>query len=224
MEQAYIEVKNLTKTYGKGDGKVTALRDVSFQVKRGECIAVFGKSGSGKSTLLNMLGTLDEPDSGEIIVHGEPLLGRSAKEKAVYRRRKLGFIYQAYHLISYLTVKENILMPLKLDKKKADPGYLKGLTESLGIDGLMGRMVDELSGGQKQRVAIARAMIARPDIILADEPTGNLDSETTREVMELLMDCKRKYSQTILIVTHDKDLAAYADRILQVSDGRVGEL
>lgn len=223
MRESYLTVKNLTKIYGTGESSVTALDDVSFAIAKGECVAIFGKSGSGKSTLLNMLGTLDNPDRGEITINKETVTGKSAKEKALYRRRKIGFIYQSYHLVSYLSVKDNILMPAKLDKRKIDKAYFDDLVEGLGIGSLLDRMPDELSGGQKQRAAIGRAMIMEPDLILADEPTGNLDSETTKEVMELLMKCRKDHNSTILIVTHDRDLASYADRILLVSDGKVAE-
>lgn len=221
MQESYLTVKNLTKIYGTGESSVTALDDVSFTIAKGECVAIFGKSGSGKSTLLNMLGTLDNPDRGEITINKETVTCKSAKEKALYRRRKIGFIYQSYHLVSYLSVKENILMPAKLDKHKIDKAYFNDLVEGLGIGSLLDRMPDELSGGQKQRAAIGRAMIMEPDLILADEPTGNLDSETTKEVMELLMKCRKEHHSTILVVTHDRDLASYADRILLVSDGKV---
>lgn len=222
MEEKYIiKVKDLCKQYGEGDSAVQALDKVSFQVRKGECVAILGKSGSGKSTLLNVLGTLDKADSGEICIGGENIIAYSKKKQAEFRRRKLGFIYQSYQLVSILTVKENILMPVRLDNSGIDWEFFNTLTKRLGIEGLLHRMPDQLSGGQRQRVAIARAMISKPHLILADEPTGNLDTENSLEVMRLLKDCQETFSQTILLVTHDLDLAKRADRVIVMKDGRV---
>lgn len=222
MKEAYIiKVKDLCKQYGKGENAVQALKKVSFQVEKGECVAILGKSGSGKSTLLNMLGTLDKADSGEIWIGEENIISYNRKQQAEFRRRKIGFIYQSYQLVSILTVKENILMPVRLDKCQVDWEYFEELTKRLGIENLLYRMPEQLSGGQRQRVAIARAMIAKPDLILADEPTGNLDTENSFAVMNLLKECQEVFSQTILLVTHDLDLAKMADRVITMKDGRV---
>ena len=222
MEEKYIiKVKDLCKQYGEGDSAVQALDKVSFQVRKGECVAILGKSGSGKSTLLNVLGTLDKADSGEICIGGENIIAYSKKKQAEFRRRKLGFIYQSYQLVSILTVKENILMPVRLDNGSIDWEFFDTLINRLEIEGLLHRMPDQLSGGQRQRVAIARAMISKPHLILADEPTGNLDTENSLEVMRLLKECQETFSQTILLVTHDLDLAKRADRVIVMKDGRV---
>ena len=222
MEEKYIiKVKDLCKQYGEGDSAVQALDKVSFQVRKGECVAILGKSGSGKSTLLNVLGTLDKADSGEICIGGENIIAYSKKKQAEFRRRKIGFIYQSYQLVSILTVKENILMPVRLDNGSIDWEFFDTLINRLEIEGLLHRMPDQLSGGQRQRVAIARAMISKPHLILADEPTGNLDTENSLEVMRLLKECQETFSQTILLVTHDLDLAKRADRVIVMKDGRV---
>lgn len=222
MEEKYmIKVKDLCKQYGEGDSAVQVLNKVSFQVRKGECVAILGKSGSGKSTLLNVLGTLDKADSGEIYIGGENIIAYNKIKQAEFRRRKIGFIYQSYQLISILTVKDNILIPVQLDSSSIDWEYFHVLTKRLGIEQLLNRMQDQLSGGQRQRVAIARAMISKPLLILADEPTGNLDKENSLEVMDLLKECQEAFSQTILLVTHDLDLAKRADRVLVMKDGRV---
>ncbi|MBQ3601839.1 MAG: ABC transporter ATP-binding protein [Lachnospiraceae bacterium] len=222
MEEKYmIKVKDLCKQYGEGDSAVQVLNKVSFQVRKGECVAILGKSGSGKSTLLNVLGTLDKADSGEIYIGGENIIAYNKIKQAEFRRRKIGFIYQSYQLISILTVKDNILIPVQLDSSSIDWEYFHVLTKRLGIEQLLNRMPDQLSGGQRQRVAIARAMISKPLLILADEPTGNLDKENSLEVMDLLKECQEAFSQTILLVTHDLDLAKRADRVLVMKDGRV---
>ena len=222
MEEKYmIKVKDLCKQYGEGDSAVQVLNKVSFQVRKGECVAILGKSGSGKSTLLNVLGTLDKADSGEIYIGGENIIAYNKIKQAEFRRRKIGFIYQSYQLISILTVKDNILIPVQLDSSSIDWEYFHVLTKRLGIEQLLNRMPEQLSGGQRQRVAIARAMISKPLLILADEPTGNLDKKNSLEVMELLKECQEAFSQTILLVTHDLDLAKRADRVLVMKDGRV---
>lgn len=222
MEQEYfVKAEHLCKKYGTGENAVEALRDVSFQMEQGECAAVVGKSGCGKSTLLNVIGTLDKADSGKIWIGKEDALAYTPKQQAEFRRRKIGFVYQSYQLVSILNVRENIIMPVRLDGARPDKGYFDELAGRLGIAGLLERMPDQLSGGQRQRAAIARAMMAKPALLLADEPTGNLDSENSKEVMELLKDCQKTFGQTILLVTHDLELAGRADRILEMQDGRL---
>lgn len=222
MEQEYfITAEHLCKKYGTGENAVEALRNVSFGMEQGECAAVVGKSGCGKSTLLNVLGTLDKADSGKIWIDKEDVLAYTPKQQAKFRRRKIGFVYQSYQLVSILNVRENIIMPVRLDGARLDKGYFDELAGRLGIAGLLERMPDQLSGGQRQRAAIARAMMAKPALLLADEPTGNLDSENSKEVMELLKDCQKTFGQTILLVTHDLELAGRADRILEMQDGRL---
>lgn len=220
-QEYFIRVENLSKTYGTGENAVGALRDVSFDMRQGECVAVIGKSGSGKSTLLNVLGTLDKADSGKVWVDGEDALSYPPEQQAKFRRRKIGFVYQSYQLVSILNVRENIAMPVRLDGAHVDKRYFEELAGRLGIMDLLERMPDQLSGGQRQRVAIARAMMAKPALVLADEPTGNLDSENAKEVMELLRECQKAFGQTILLVTHDLELAGQADRVLAMQDGRL---
>lgn len=214
-----IEIKNLSKTYVNGMQKTEALNNVNFAIPEGKCIAILGKSGSGKSTLLNMLGAVDTPTSGEIIINGENIFKYSSKEITLYRRRKVGFVYQNFNLISVLNVKENILVPIKLDNEKVDKEHFDLLVEFLGIKDILYKMPDQLSGGQKQRVAIARAMIHKPELVLADEPTGNLDSENSNEVIKLLLLCKEKFEQTIMLVTHDLQIAQSADEVITIKDG-----
>mgnify|MGYP002509866159 FL=1 len=219
-----MEVQNLCKTYGKGEAKVEALKHVSFTLKKGEFAAVIGESGSGKSTLLNCIGALDEPTGGRILLDGQNLFGMGEEERIIFRRRNIGFIFQAFHLIPELNVEQNIIFPLLLDYKKPDPGQVDEILEVLGLRERRGHLPGQLSGGQQQRVAIGRALITRPKLILADEPTGNLDRKNSREVMELLTKASRQYQQTILMITHNPNLITSVDRVMQVSDGMLTDL
>lgn len=216
-----VNIRELTKIYGSGEERVIALDGISFDINGGECAAILGKSGSGKSTLLNLVGGIDKADKGEILIDNRNILDFSQKDLILYRRRDVGFVYQSFNLISVLNVMENILVPIKLDNRKCDGEYFDTLIQGLEIDNLLDRMPGQLSGGQKQRVAIARAMICKPKLVLADEPTGNLDSETSEEVMKLLMSCREKFSQTILLVTHDLHISEYADRVITLKDGKI---
>lgn len=216
-----LQVKNVSKIYGEGAAKVTALDHMTFSVKAGEFVAITGPSGSGKSTLLHILGGVDKPDKGTVIVKGKDLFQMSETKQAVFRRRNIGLIYQFYNLIPILTVEENILLPLLLDGKKPDLVWLKDILELLGLEDRKDHLPSQLSGGQQQRVSIGRALITRPSVILADEPTGNLDQKNTREIMELFCRLNRMYNQTILMITHDMHLAKQCDRIVKIVDGRV---
>lgn len=216
-----LETKNLRKVYGKGDTQVNALNGISLTVQRGEFVAVVGTSGSGKSTFLNMVGGLDIPTSGEVIVDGKRLDKLSEKELAVFRRRKTGFIFQQYNLIPMLNVYENIILPLKLDGRKADNSYVESITEVLDLSSRLKSLPSQLSGGQQQRVAIARAIITKPAIVLADEPTGNLDSRTSQDVLGLLKLTSTKFNQTIIMITHNEEIAQLAERIIRIEDGRI---
>ncbi|MFC5529940.1 ABC transporter ATP-binding protein [Cohnella yongneupensis] len=216
-----ITVDGLSKSYGKGSTKVDALTGVSFSIKQGEFVAVVGASGSGKSTLLHMLGGLDRPTDGHVHIDGEDLYGLKEKERAVFRRRKIGFIFQSYNLIPVLNVEENIRLPLLLDHREPDKEYVRDLIRTLGLEERRKHLPSELSGGQQQRVAIGRALAYRPAIVLADEPTGNLDSANGREVLELLKIAVRQYHQTVIIITHDMNIAAEADRVLKLQDGKL---
>lgn len=216
-----IEIKELTKIYNSGEAQVNALRGVSGVINDGESVAIIGKSGSGKSTLLNIIGGMDYPTSGEVYVDGENIAAYNEKKMSVYRLKKIGFIFQFFHLIPILTVRENILLPLIIDEKKPDKEYFDELVSTLGLKEKLNSFPNQLSGGQKQRVAIGRAMIHRPSVVLADEPTGNLDSNTSREVLELLFECAGKYGQTLVIVTHDLEVAKKCERIIEISDGRI---
>lgn len=216
-----ITVDGLSKSYGKGTTQVNALTDVSFSVEQGEFVAVVGTSGSGKSTLLHLLGGLDHPTSGHVLIDGEDLYGLKEKERAVFRRRKIGFIFQSYNLIPVLNVEENIKLPLLLDHREPDKAYIRDLIKTLGLEDRSKHLPSELSGGQQQRVAIGRALAYRPAIVLADEPTGNLDSANGREVIELLKIAVRQFHQTVIIITHDMNIAAEADRVLRLQDGRL---
>lgn len=219
-----MEVQDLCKTYGKGEAKVEALKHVSFTLQKGEFAAVIGESGSGKSTLLNCIGALDEPTGGRILLDGQNLFAMGEEERTIFRRRNIGFIFQAFHLIPELNVEQNIIFPLLLDHKKPDSRKVDEILEVLGLRERRGHLPGQLSGGQKQRVAIGRALITRPKLILADEPTGNLDRKNSREVMELLMKASRQYQQTILMITHNPNLITSVDRVMQVSDGILTEL
>ena len=216
-----ITVDGLSKSYGKGTTQVNALSDISFSVKQGEFVAVVGASGSGKSTLLHLLGGLDSPTRGHVHIDGEDLYGLKEKERAVFRRRKIGFIFQSYNLIPVLNVEENIKLPLLLDHREPDKEYIRNLIKTLGLEDRSKHLPSELSGGQQQRVAIGRALAYRPAIVLADEPTGNLDSANGREVIELLKIAVRQFHQTVMIITHDMNIAAEADRVLRLQDGRL---
>ena len=214
-----LEVKNLSKTYGAGETAVHALKDASFSVPKGEFVAVVGESGSGKSTLLNMIGALDTPTSGKVFIDGKDIFSMKEANLTVFRRRNIGFIFQSFNLIPKLTVEQNIIFPILLDYQKPDRKYLEELLEVLNLDARRKHLPSQLSGGQQQRVAIGRALMTRPSLILADEPTGNLDSQNSSEVIALLKEASRKYEQTIIMITHNRSIAQTADRVLQVSDG-----
>ena len=216
-----LQTSNLKKIYGSGDTAVHALDGVSFSVDKGEFVAIVGTSGSGKSTLLHMLGGLDRPTSGSVTVDGQKLFSLKEDELTVFRRRKIGFVFQNYNLVPVLNVYENILLPIQLDGNTPDADYIKSIVETLGLGSKLKNLASNLSGGQQQRVAIARALSTKPAIILADEPTGNLDSKTSLDVLKLLKMTSEKYSQTIVIITHDEQLAQMADRIVRIEDGRI---
>lgn len=216
-----LEVKELTKIYGSGENQVTALDHVSFQVKKGEFIAIVGASGSGKSTLMNLIGGIDCPTSGSVVIDGKKIFDMNESEMAIFRRRNIGIVYQFYNLIPNLTVDENIMLPCLLDQRKPDAGKLDRIVEMTGLSHRRKHLPGQLSGGQQQRVSVGRALINDPAFILADEPTGNLDSRSGREVIELLMAANRKAGQTLILITHDENIALQADRILTISDGRI---
>ena len=216
-----LEVKNVTKHYGKKDNLVKALDGVDLTVEEGEFIAITGASGSGKSTLLHCIGSVDIPTSGSILINGEDIHKLNDEKQSKMRRSKIGLIYQFYNLIPTLNVEENIVLPSDLDKKVIDKEYYNELIELLGLKDRLKHLPSELSGGQQQRVAIARALINRPALLLADEPTGNLDSKNSIEIMELLVSANKKYNQTIIMVTHDMNLAKYAKRIISIEDGKI---
>ncbi|MDU1955292.1 MAG: ABC transporter ATP-binding protein [Peptoniphilus lacydonensis] len=214
-----LEVKSVSKIYGKGDNAVHALKDINFSVDKGEYIAIVGESGSGKSTLLNIIGALDIPSGGKVIINNKDLFSMKDSELTVFRRRNIGFVFQGFNLIPELTVEQNIIFPVLLDYKKPDRKYLEELLNILGLQERKNHLPSELSGGQQQRVAIGRALITRPSLILADEPTGNLDSKNSSEVISLLKESSQKYEQTIIMITHSRSIAQAADRVLRVSDG-----
>lgn len=216
-----LRVENLCKTYGMKDVKVDALKNVSFSVSKGEFIAIVGPSGSGKSTLLHILGGVERPTSGHVYVEGEDIVFQNENSLALYRRRQVGLIYQFYNLIPILNVKENISLPILLDGKKPDEKYLQELIEVLGLQNRVNHLPNELSGGQQQRVSIGRALVYHPSLLLADEPTGNLDSKASEEIMELLEMSNQKYGQTIIMITHDEELAMHAKRIISIEDGQI---
>ena len=216
-----LEVKKLCKNYGKGDTLVKALDNVSFEVNEGEFVAIVGASGSGKSTLLHILGAVDRPTSGSVIVNGIDVFKQNDNDLAIFRRRKVGLIYQFYNLIPILNVSENMTLPVLLDGKKVDKEYLNELIDILGLKDRVSHLPNELSGGQQQRVSIGRALMAKPDIILADEPTGNLDSKSSKEIIDLLKLSNTKYNQTIIMITHDINLAKCANRIITINDGKI---
>lgn len=216
-----LKVDHLSKKYGKGNTEVTALKDVSFTVEKGEFVAIVGPSGSGKSTLLHILGGVDRPTSGHVYVEGSDVFSLNENNLAIFRRRQVGLIYQFYNLIPILNVKENISLPMMLDGKEPDKDYLTELIKTLGLENRVNHLPNELSGGQQQRVSIGRALIYHPSLVLADEPTGNLDSKSSHEIMELLEISNKKYGQTIIMITHDENLAMHAGRIITIEDGRI---
>jgi len=216
-----LKVENLTKTYGKGNTLVKALDDISFSVEKGEFVAIVGASGSGKSTLLHLLGGVDRPTKGKIVIDGEDIYELNETNLAIFRRRQVGLIYQFYNLIPILNVTENITLPILLDGKKVDEVYLNELVETLDLQDRIKHLPNELSGGQQQRVSIGRALMNRPAILLADEPTGNLDSKSSRDIVELLKLSNKKYKQTIIMITHDYNLALNASRIITIDDGKI---
>lgn len=221
MKTMLLETEDLCKYYGSGENLVKAIDHTTMDIQRGEFTAIVGRSGSGKSTLLHMLGALDRPDSGKVRIGGKNVFELKDEELAVFRRRKIGFIFQNYNLIPSLNVWENIVLPMGLDKKKVDQTFVRNLTERIGITDKLKSLPSTLSGGQQQRVAIARALASKPAIILADEPTGNLDSRTELEVISLLKACVNEYGQTLVMITHDETIAQMADRILVIEDGKV---
>ena len=219
-----LEVKSISKTYGSGETAVHALKDVSFSVPKGEFVAIVGESGSGKSTLLNMVGALDTPTSGKIFIDGKDIFSMKDGSLTIFRRRNIGFIFQSFNLIPELNVEQNIIFPVLLDYQKPDKGYLEELLTVLNLKERRNHLPSQLSGGQQQRIAIGRALITRPSLILADEPTGNLDTQNSSEVIALLKDAAKKYEQTIVMITHSRSIAQTADRVLQVSDGALTDL
>ena len=219
-----LDVNNICKTYGSGETAVHALKQVSFSVPKGEYVAIVGESGSGKSTLLNMIGALDTPDSGKVTIGGKDIFAMNDSKLTVFRRRNIGFIFQAFNLVPELTVEQNIMFPVLLDYQKPDRKYLEELLTVLNLQERRNHLPTQLSGGRQQRVAIGRALITRPSLILADEPTGNLDTQNSSEVIALLKEASRKYEQTIIMITHNRSIAQSADRILQVADGVLTDL
>ena len=218
-----LKVENLVKTYGSGDNIVRAVDGVSFEVERGEFVAIVGASGSGKSTLMHMIGGVDIPTSGHIFIDDKEITGMKPDKLAVFRRRQIGIVYQFYNLIPILTAEENITLPIDLDRRKVEPARLDEVLRTLGIEDKRRSLPNQLSGGQQQRVSIARAIITEPALLLADEPTGNLDSKATDDIVSLLKMTNKTFGQTIVMITHDLDIAAQADRILTISDGKLQE-
>ena len=218
-----LQAKDLTKIYGSGENVVYALNDVNFSVEKGEFVAVVGTSGSGKSTLLHMLGGLDRPTSGSVTVDGQEIFFFKDEALTIFRRRKIGFVFQNYNLVPVLNVYENIVLPVQLDGKAPDAAYIDSIIETLGLESKLKNLPNNLSGGQQQRVAIARALASKPAIILADEPTGNLDSKTSQDVLGLLKVTSQKYAQTIVMITHNEEIAQLADRIIRIEDGKIVE-
>lgn len=216
-----LKVENLVKTYQSGDNKINAVDNISFSVDKGEFVAIVGASGSGKSTLLHLLGGVDKPSSGKVIIDGEEIYKMSDDNLAIFRRRQVGLIYQFYNLIPILNVLENITLPCDLDNNPVDQKRLEELVKTLGLEDRVDHLPNELSGGQQQRTSIGRALINNPAIVLADEPTGNLDSEASEEIMALLKDANKRYKQTVIVITHDLNIASSADRIITIDDGKI---
>jgi len=216
-----LKVENISKIYGQGETQVAALKDISFSVEKGEFLAIIGASGSGKSTLLHILGGIDKPTSGKVKIDSEDIYALSESKLSIFRRKKIGLIYQFYNLIPVLTAEENILLPVLLDGKKADKNKLAEIADILGLKERLGHLPNQLSGGQQQRVSIGRALINDPALILADEPTGNLDSKNSQEIINLLKVSYKKYNQTLIIITHDDNIAEQANRVITISDGKI---
>lgn len=216
-----LRVENLNKTYGMGEGRIEALKDVNLSINKGEFVAVVGASGSGKSTLLHLLGGLDRPTRGKVVIDDESIYDYKEEKLAIFRRRKVGFIFQFYNLIPVLDVEENIALPALLDNERVDKKYLDEIISILGLSDRKSHLPSELSGGQQQRVSIGRALLNKPSIILADEPTGNLDSRNSKEVIELLRLTARKYNQTLILISHDVNIASTADRVIKLQDGEI---
>ena len=218
-----LQASNLTKIYGSGENEVHALDGINFSVEKGEFVAIVGTSGSGKSTLLHMLGGLDRPTGGSVEVDGKEIFSLKDEELTIFRRRKIGFVFQNYNLVPVLNVYENIVLPVQLDGKTPDASYIDSIIETLGLERKLENLPNNLSGGQQQRVAIARALASKPAVILADEPTGNLDSKTSQDVLGLLKVTSQKYGQTIVMITHNEEIAQLADRIIRIEDGKIVE-
>ena len=216
-----LKIEHLQKTYGSGENAVHAVDDVSFSVEKGEFLAIIGPSGSGKSTLLHILGGVDRPTDGKVYMNGEDVYAKNEEELAVFRRRQVGLIYQFYNLIPVLNVAENITLPILMDGKKVDEERLEALIRTLGLEERRNNLPNQLSGGQQQRVSIGRALMTSPAVVLADEPTGNLDSRTGKEIMELLKEANRTFGQTLIVITHDESIARQADRVIAIEDGRI---
>ena len=216
-----LRVENLTKVYGKGENEVRALNGVSFSVEKGEFVAIIGPSGSGKSTLLHILGAVDEPSSGKVFMDGKDVFKQNEEQLAIFRRRQVGLVYQFYNLIPVLDVVENITLPVQLDGRKVNRERLREMVALLGLHGREKHLPNQLSGGQQQRVSIGRALMNSPSVVLADEPTGNLDSKNSQEIMELLKKSNKKYNQTLIMITHDENIALQADRIIAIEDGHI---
>lgn len=218
-----LEVKNLSKVYGKGETAIKALDDVSFTIKKGEFVCIIGPSGSGKSTLLHLLGGVDRPTNGTVLIDQTDIYNLDETQLAIFRRRQIGLIYQFYNLIPILTVKENITLPMLLDQQKVDANHFKKIVDILGLNHRLTHLPNQLSGGQQQRVSIGRALISNPALMLADEPTGNLDSKNSEEIMELLKMFNKTYNQTLIVITHDERIALQADRIIAIEDGKIAK-
>lgn len=216
-----LRVQNLTKKYGKKEAMVTAINDVSFSIEQGEFVAIIGASGSGKSTLLHLMGGVDKPTSGKVFINGTDIYSLNNDNLAIFRRRQVGLIYQFYNLIPILNVKENITLPCNLDGKKVDNDRLNDLIKTLGLENRVYHLPNELSGGQQQRVSIGRALINNPALVLADEPTGNLDSKSSKDIIDLLKLSNKKYNQTLVLITHDNKIAEEADRVITIEDGKI---
>lgn len=216
-----LRVENLSRVYGKGENKVEALKDVSFSVEKGQFVAIIGPSGSGKSTLLHLLGGVDKPTSGHVYMNGQDIYKYNDTQLAIFRRREVGLIYQFYNLVPVLDVEENITLPILMDGRKVDEEHLEELLDILGLKDRRHHLPRQLSGGQQQRVSIGRALINSPAVVLADEPTGNLDSKNSHEIMELLKLSNKKYNQTLIVITHDENIALQADRIIKIDDGMI---